>query len=333
MADDFKNPTPEMLDLIRRSGSNDPVIRAAAERLVATAVSAPIRQGILDGDNTDGIFVPMKFDVGSLIEFPLDFVNPGSERDFIAYTAPNAGHIPYKNIEGDILTVSTYDINVALDWNLKYARDARWDIISRAKEVIQAMVRLKMNRDAWRLLIAVLVDRGLMFNDSTAPDGFFTKRLLTLLKTGMWRNGGGNLSSTSKINLTDLYLSPEAIDDVFSWDFTQIPDAIRVQIYNSTEGIVRLYGVNLNPMSELGASQYLTTYYSDLGGTFPSGDTELVVGLDRSDAANTFVNPIREAFELHEDPVLLRSRRQGFFGWQEHGFAVLDNRRVVGGTF
>lgn len=331
---DFNKPTPEMSELLRRSGHSDPIIRAEAERNVATAMAIPIREGILDGDITDGIFTPMTFDVGTLIEFPLDFISPGTEREFIAYTAPNAGYIPQKNIEGDYLTVNTYDINVALDWNLKYARDARWDVIARAKQVISAMIQLKMNRDAWRLLVAVLVDRGVLFNDSNAPNGFFTKRLLTLLKTGMQRSGGGNLTSIDQINLTDLYLSPEAIDDIFNWDFTQIPDAVRTQIYNKADGVSQLYDVSLHPMNELGESQYLQSYYTSIGGTFPGSDVELVVGLDRSTRnGSTFVMPIREKFTMYEDNSLLRTRRQGYYGWQEQGFACLDNRKVIGGTF
>jgi hypothetical protein len=149
----------------------------------------------------------------------------------------------------------------------------------------------------------------------------------------MQRNGGGNLTSIDQITLSDLYLSPEAIDDIFNWDFTQIPDAVRTQIYNKADGVSVLYGVALNPMNELGESQYLQSYYTSIGGTFSNSDVELVVGLDRTDAANTFVMPIREEFTMYEDPTLLRTRRQGFYGWQEQGFACLDNRKVIGGTF
>ena len=56
-----------------------------------------------------------------------------------------------------------------------------------------------------------------------------------------------------------------------------------------------------------------------------------MVGLDLS-TNDSFVRPVRENVQVFEDDNLHRQRRAGFYGFAEHGFAVLDNRRVIVGS-
>jgi hypothetical protein len=86
-------------------------------------------------------------------------------------------------------------------------------------------------------------------------------------------------------------------------------------------------------LDELGDGQEYEGYYeSDLSGTLPSGDSEIVVGLDLRNT-DSFVMPVRQEVQIFEDDTLHRQRRAGLYGWAEHGFAVLDNRRVLLGSF
>ena len=59
---------------------------------------------------------------------------------------------------------------------------------------------------------------------------------------------------------------------------------------------------------------------------------ENVVGLDLS-SNDSFVMPVRQEVQIFEDDTLHRQKRAGMYGWAEHGFAVLDNRRVLLGAF
>ena len=43
--------------------------------------------------------------------------------------------------------------------------------------------------------------------------------------------------------------------------------------------------------------------------------------------------PIKEELEVYDDEALIRFQRMGIFGWMRHGFACLDNRRVLIGAF
>jgi hypothetical protein len=43
--------------------------------------------------------------------------------------------------------------------------------------------------------------------------------------------------------------------------------------------------------------------------------------------------PVKKEVEVYEDESLHRHQRQGYYGWAEIGFGVLDNRRVLAGSF
>ena len=174
--------------------------------------------------------------------------------------------------------VPTYDIGSSIDYLLKYARDARWDVVGRAMEVLEASFVKKMNDDGWHTLLAAGVDRNIVVFDSDAAAGQFTKRLVSLMKTVMRRNGGGNSSSNNRGQLTDLYVSPEAMEDLRNWGIDQVDEVTRREIYVADDGggvVNRVFGVNLHDLDELGEGQEYQLFYSNvLSGTL-SGDKEL----------------------------------------------------------
>ena len=329
----MKKPTPEMIELLRQSGNNQFETACAAQKELAKALTLPLRQGILNGDTIGGIFEAVNFQPGTSVEFPLDFLAPGSEKDFVAYTIPSQGRIPERHVEGDFVMVPTYEVGSSIDFSLKYARDARWDIVGRALQVLEASFVRKMNDDGWHTILAAGVGRGLLIYDSTGTAGYFTKRLVALLKTSMRRNGGGNSTSINRGKLTDLYVSPENMEDIRSWSSTEADDFTRREIFVSDDfGLTKIFGVNLHDIDELGAGQAYNTYFDDtLSGSFPGSTVEIVVGLDL-EKRDSFVMPVRQEIEVFEDPTFHRQRRMGMYGFGEHGFAVLDNRRVLLGA-
>jgi hypothetical protein len=203
-------------------------------------------------------------------------------------------------------------------------------------QVLEAGFVKKINDDGWHTILAAAVDRNILVYDADAAAGQFTKRLISLAKTVMLRNGGGN-SVTATGRLTDFYLSPEAIEDVRNWGIDQLDDTSRREVYQSADGgapITRIFGINLNGLFEFGDGQeYQTFFTSDLGGSIgPNSDVELIVGLDLN-ARDSFVMPVKREVEIFEDEGLHRSQRQGYYGWAEIGFGVLDNRRVLAASF
>jgi len=323
-------PNAELDRVLIASGSMNKADSLTATAEIAKALELPLRKGIMSGDILAGIFEPIRITTGSTPEFPLDFLSPGTEKEFVAYTIPNHGYIPQRNVEGDYVMVPTYDIGASIDWNLKYARDARWDIVGRAMEVFQSQFVKKMNDDGWHTILAAAVDRNIVVVDSDANPGQFTKRIVSLMKTVVRRNGGGNSTSNNRGRLTDLYVSPEALEDIRNWNVDQVDEVTRREIFLAEDGTLsRIFGVNLHDIDELGEGQEYQLYStSQLSVSMPANKVELIVGLDQS-KRDCFVNPIVEEVQVFEDDTLHRQRRAGLYGWSSAGWAVLDNRRCL----
>jgi hypothetical protein len=230
--------------------------------------------------------------------------------------------------------VPTYGIASAIDWLLRYAREARWDIVARAMQVLEASFVKKINDDGWNTLLTAGADRNILVFDADATAGQFTKRLVSLMKSVMVRNGGGNTGSIRRAKLTDIFLSPEALEDIRSWGVDQVDEITRREIYTAADGTInRIFGINLQDLTEFGEGQeYQTFFTSTLGGSLATGDLELVVGMDMLNN-DSFLMPVKQDVTIFEDPALHRQQRAGFYGWAELGFAVLDNRRVLLGSF
>ena len=309
-------PDEQFIELLKQSGSADRTEALTAQHEIAKALEEPLRQGVLIGDILGNIFERMVMEPGTTSEFPLDLLAPGEEDEFVAYTNPGHGRIPERTVEGDYVMVPTYSISASIDWLLRYAREARWDVVGRAMQVLEASFVKKMNDDGWHTVLAAGVDRNIMVYDADATAGQFTKRLVSLMKTVMRRNGGGNTGSLVRGKLTDMYLSPEALEDIRNWQVDQIDEITRREIFTAADGgITRLFQVNLHDIDELGESQeYQNFLTSQLSGSLQGSDVELVVGLDLGNR-DSFIMPVKQEVQIFED------------------FAVLDNRRVLLGSF
>jgi len=329
-------PSDEFISLLRKSGDADVNVAQAAQREFAKALELPLRKGVLVGNILGNIFETINVEAGSTTEFPLDLISPGLEGEHVAYTNPGHGRIPERSVEGDYVMIPTYNIASSVDYLLRYAREARWDIVGRAMQVMEAGFVKKMNDDGWHTLLAAGVDRNILVYDGDATRGMFTKRLVSLMQTVMRRNSGGNAASVGRGRLTDLYVSPEALEDIRNWGLDQVDEVTRREIYTSAEGgapITRIFGVNIHDLDELGVGQeYQSFFTSELGGNLQGSDDELVIGLDQS-SNDSFVMPVKEQLQVFEDPTLHRQQRAGYYGWAELGFGVLDNRRIILGSF
>jgi len=330
---------PKLNEILRATASGDQRESAKAMQMFAKAVELPLRKGIMSCDILGNIFEAIQMAPGACVRFPLDFLKPGTEKEFTAYTMPNCGFIPHCCVEGDYVEVPTYKIGNCIDWCLDYANDARWDVVSRALEVLRAGHTKKMNDDGWHTLLAAGYDRNVMVVDSAAAQGQFTKRLVSMMKVVMRRNGGGNSTCLNRGKLTDLYISPEAMEDIRNWNVDQVDEITRREIFlgdDCDNGLTRIFCVNLHVLDELGFGQEYQLFYENqlaggAGAGMPPNKIEIVVGLDLTNR-DSFVMPVREELKVFEDPTLHRQMRAGFYSWQRLGFAVLDSRRVLLGA-
>lgn len=336
---DNKVLSAKAAELVQNTASTDLVQRAQAVTEFFSAIQLPIRQGIMDGDNTSNICNVSTLAPGVTPEFPIDPIRPGTENEFRAFTNPGKGRIPQHTMTGDTIILPTIGNTNAVDWHLKFARNARWDVISRLIEGMMGGFVKKRNDDVWHTILAAAADRGMVVYDAGANVGQFTKLLFSLVRCAMARNSGGNQSSIKRGRVTDMYLSCEGFEEILNWSLDQVPDAVRAQLYSMSSGdntISDILGVKMHQMYELGVGQEYQLYYTNtLGGALsPSGgahaanDVELAIGLDLVNR-DSFIMAITQALEIFEDPMLHRSQKGGFYGWEEYGVAVMDNRRVI----
>jgi hypothetical protein len=343
----YKRADERAIAALRLTASPDADTRVVAQKAFAAELNSPLRQGIFDRDNLGEIYERQLLAPGATANYPLDFVKPGTEDNFIAFTMPKQGRVPERHVEGDELWVPTYRIANSIDWDIRYAEEARFDVIMRAIRVYEAGFVRKINSDGWRTILGAADGRGLVvtalggapFTGSTLvptpAGGQFTKELISRMKTAMTRAAGGNGNSG---RLTDVYLSMEAMEDIRAWDVDEIDEFTRREIFVSREqGLASIYGVVLHEMTEFGEEQEYEAFLTDtLGRSHQTVSSvalrEFCIGLDLS-TMDSFVSPIRKELETYEDPALYRQQRAGIYGWIELGFSVLDARRVLLGEF
>lgn len=124
----YRNYSDEVVQALQATAANDTDVRLAAQQAFAAELQMPIRQGVFDRDNLGGVYEKQVLAPGAQANYPLDFVKPGEEDDFIAFALPKQGRLPERHVEGDELWVPTFEIGNSIDWSLKYAKEARFDV-------------------------------------------------------------------------------------------------------------------------------------------------------------------------------------------------------------
>jgi hypothetical protein len=328
----FKPVDKATLDMLVATAADDKNVREAAQWDFAKAIEGPLRQGVLVGDTKNGVMTPIPWSETMPVEFPLDLLAPGEEDEFTAYTSPGVGYIAEKRVAGDYVTMATYEINNAIDWELRFARNATWNIVQRALQVLEAGFIKKMNDDAWHTILSAGVDRNILVYDGDAATGQLTKRLFTLAKVVMQRNAGGNSASLKRGILTDLFLSPEGMADIRNWSLYEVDEFTRREIYIASDDadvLTRVMGVNLHDMTEFGVGhEYQNFFVNQLGGTIPSSDVEIGVGLDLRNL-DSFVMPVTQQVTVFPDDNMHRRGLEGYYARARQGFGVLDGRRTL----
>jgi hypothetical protein len=86
--------------------------------------------------------------------------------------------------------------------------------------------------------------------DNLEPPGEYTKRLVESMKKVMRRNGGDNLPNVkeSREKLTDIYISPEAMEDIRNWQVDQIDEVTRKEVLTNGVPIRRIFSCNVTDL-------------------------------------------------------------------------------------
>ncbi len=343
----------EMMELFRATADINTPEGIAAYRAFAAALTTPILQKVELESIMRKLFAVERLGPGAQAVYPIaeDFEIP-------VWVLPGLGYVAQNFIEGigEEVYVPTFTIDASADWKITYARDSRIDIPSRASARVAKDLANYEEECGWRVILPAATSsfagKGLLgsrpapiyeINPASTGAGYLSKELINKMMVGFKRIGR---------TLTDLYVSPEDAADIREWTDTDIDPVTRREIFQAAGmgsiwnvalhevqhlGATGLYNINGNG-SEFGkfianASEEYNSYTIEntnvtaADGTVTQlGETQ-ICGFDLG-VNDSLVMPIRKEYEAHDDATLLRVQKQGFFGWQELGFACLDSRML-----
>lgn len=346
----------ELKELLKSTAAAGAADLPEVRKEIAQAITVPILQEVKDASVARQLFATENLEPGAQASYPV-----ADDFDAPIFILPKIGQVPQNYIEapGEEVYVPTFKIGTSFDWSLMYARDGRIDIAQRAMRNAARTVIDYEEEAAWRLLAPAATSAfpgKALLGPRPAPivemnggpaAGFFSKELLNAMIVKMERQ---------RRTLTHIYMAPEDLADVREWGESQVDDTTRREIYVQA-GSNNVYGVKLNKLHQLGATgkyninaaasqfgifklggggkfndyQPSTANVVDANGAVTTPGETQIYGFDLT-ANDSLVMPIRQELEFYDDPTLHRSQKQGFYGWEEIGMAVLDTRMIVMGV-
>lgn len=347
----------KLAEMFRATAAHDTPEGIAAYKAFAQALTVPILQEIKDASIMRQLFAVERLAPGAQAVYPV-----ADDFDVPVFVLPGLGYVAQNFVEGvgEEVYVPTFSIASSADWKVTYARDSRVDIPERAARNVARAIADFEEESGWRVIVpggtTNFSGQGLLgarnapiyqVPSSSTGEKFLSKELLNLMLVGMKR---------VRRSLTDLYISPEDAADIREWTDTQVDPITRREIFQAS-GMGKIWNINLHEVYQLGATgryninqngalfgifqvngsgdfnDYTPTNVNTVdanGNVTTAGETQ-IWGFDMS-VNDSLVMPIRKEYEAHDDPTLLRQQKQGFFGWEEVGFALLDSRMVSMGV-
>jgi len=361
--------TPEQVELVKAMGSSNKTQALEAQDAFAAFIAPVIQEVLLQAGSASAIYEDMTYDEDDSPSIPVDLYYGEPEGTFSVWQQTVAGGLPTQQIGSfQEIKVSTYPLDSAISFDKRYVRKCRLDVVARGLERLSNDVLLKQERNAWYVILKMLADartKNVNHAFRAQTSGVFQiddiNKAITLLKRLNAAYTGGTPIGNEGRGLTDLYVSPEIMEQVRGFAYnpvntrqadggnTSIPltDSVRERIFNAA-GMSDIWGVTLHELLELGVDRKYNVLFDEIASskTFakPDGTTDLafnstadqiLVGVDRS--RRSFIRTLAVnaetggSFNLRpDDQFLARSGKVGFYGGLEEGRVALDSRAVAG---
>jgi hypothetical protein len=362
------NKTPEQVELVKAMASSNKIESAEAQEAFAAFI-APVVQEVLEQAGTASlIYEDMTYDEDDSPSIPLDLYHGETDGHISVWSQTVGGGLPTNFVAGmQEIKVSTYSLNSAISFEKRNIRRSRLDVVARGLERMANEVLVKQERNAWAVILKVLADAETQGQKhilrATAADNFQlddVNRLFTLIRRLNAAYTGGTPVLTQSRGLTDLFVSPEIMQEVRSFVYQPmntrpgyegtdedtsvgiaLPDEMRSNIYRNA-GAGEVFGVTLHELLELGVDRKyndLFKFFADstsyAGGVFNDATEEIVVGIDM--ARRSYIRPVATYEEtggtlqvLPDDQFVARSRKVGFYGELNEGRVCLDQKSTIG---
>jgi len=367
--------TEDQLALVRAMGSNNREEAYEAQAAVAELLGPVVNEVINNAVTVGNLFTTLTYQADDNPSLPLDLFHDITEEDYIqVYSQQVAGGLPYSQVfpAHNELKFSTYTLDSALAFDRKYAKKARLDVVSKTFTRMAQEVMLKQERTAFNVLATALC-KGDSYGGNAGDHVIKTgtantlllddfNRLITHSKRINSSFVGGTPVGGSKVGVTDLLVSPEAVEKLRAMAYNPIntvggaggtsadglaaPETLREQLYSGA-GLPNFYGISIIEVLEMGNNQrfnkIFTTIAAAEGGitghagspaAFSAND-EILIGVDRS--RDVLLRPVvldegstGELSVLVDDQFSVRQNKIGYYGKVEEGRVCIDDRALVG---
>lgn len=366
---------PDNLELLAKVGSRNKSVSYAAQEILAALVGNIVEQVLEQAATSELIYETHEYAFDTVPSIPLDLFE-GTEENHIRVWSQNiAGGLPTNLVHGtDEYRFQTYRLDSAISFLKRYARDGRLDVVAKAMERMSQELLVDMEDNAWAPILSALADSVLADGSNhliaAHTAGTFQLHDLNKLFTKIARihtswNGGTPASLKGKKGLTDLFISPEILENIREFAYQPmntrgvpnsdestalgLPDSVRAEFFGKA-GVPAIYGVGLHVLNEFGVGKsynsLFDSFYTASGPqpAFNGASQQLVLGADLSQSA--FVRAVASEptsdFDVDspaeygtvvvqvDDQFVNRQEQVGWYGRLEEGRVVLDNKALVG---
>jgi hypothetical protein len=353
--------TPEQEALVKAMGSNNAVEAREAQEAFAAFLGPVVAQVINQAATAGSVYVDAPYDADDSPSFPLDLYYNESDNYFTVFSQNIAGGLPSSQdvFAGQELKMAPYRLDSAVSFLKKYARRGRLDVLAKAVERMAQEVLVKQERNAWAVILKAAAEGSTNSTSHVIDSGTGTSFELDFLNQMMTRMrrlnqsfANGTPADGFSRGLTDLYVSPEVMENIRSFSYnavggnlgdentssqtatsqTDLPATVRDEIYRAA-GAGSLFGVNLVELMELGKNKKYTQLFDTLSASLVDASTDdIAVGIDASKGA--FIRAIAEQDNstftaLADEQFSARSEKVGFYGHVEEARVCVDARAVV----
>src|SRR6056300_1259425 len=361
--------TEDQLALVRAMGSNNREEAYEAQAAVAELLGPVVTEVINNAVTVGNLFTTLTYQADDNPSLPLDLSHDVTEEDYVqVYSQQVAGGLPYNQVfpAHNELKFSTYTLDSALAFDRKYAKKARVDVVSKTFTRMAQEVMLKQERTAFNVLATALVGGDSLTATagdhiiSAAGSSLLLDDLNQLITTSKRINSsfvGGTPVGGSKVGVTDLLVSPEAVADIRAMAYNPInttkalggtistdaasnglaaPEDLRSQLYSGA-GLPSFYGINIIEVLEMGSGQRFNKIFDAVKGSvsFTEASEQILIGIDRS--RDALIRPVvldegstGELNVLVDDQFSVRQNKIGYYGKVEEGRVCIDDRALCG---
>ncbi|MCK9279279.1 MAG: hypothetical protein M0P71_01435 [Melioribacteraceae bacterium] len=255
---------------------------------------------LLDTQSTiRSIFAPEQLPVGAqpTYDIPFDDVN-------CAWVMPKIGGIPQIQVEGTEISVSTFGLEAAVEYQMDVAEQGRFNVAERATTLLKNKVIDQEELAGWTLIHthAATLDASQKVSDTGLNVSAFNK----LVTAG----------DVLRRKITDLYVSPSRFSDMRSWvESSTYSQNMKDNAFNQS-GLTNVWGVNIHKV------------YNP---ALVSNDKAYAFG--QRDGVTYGVMPIRKNLTTFDNPLSIMSWKVGIMAREILGFAVLDEKGLIEVTF